>query len=116
MSTSCDRIGKSRSGAPLLGTTGRPGAVRLQFQTGRPGGYQAADQGDRGDARALWLSAHSRAAAAGRLGGERQRIYRLYKDLGLQLQNKTPKRRVKAKLRDDRCAAMQHNETWAELV
>ncbi|ACK50447.1 hypothetical protein Msil_1494 [Methylocella silvestris BL2] len=42
-----------------------------------------------------------------------KRIYRLYKDLGLQLLNKTPKRRVKAKLRDDRCAAMQHNETWA---
>jgi len=42
-----------------------------------------------------------------------KRVYRLYKDLGLQLRNKTPKRRVKAKLRDDRCVAQQHNETWA---
>ena len=29
-----------------------------------------------------------------------KRVYRLYKELGLQLRNKTPKRRVKAKLRD----------------
>ena len=31
-----------------------------------------------------------------------KRVYRLYRELGLQLRNKTPKRRVKAKLRDDR--------------
>ena len=42
-----------------------------------------------------------------------KRIYRLYKSLGLQLRNKTPKRRVKAKLRDDRRPAVQANETWA---
>lgn len=42
-----------------------------------------------------------------------KRIYRLYKDLGLQLRNKTPKRRVKAKLRDDRRPASKTNETWA---
>ena len=29
------------------------------------------------------------------------------------LRNKTPKRRVKAKLRDDRKAATRPNETWA---
>lgn len=42
-----------------------------------------------------------------------KRVYRLYKDMGLQLRNKTPKRRVKAKLREDRKAAVQANETWA---
>ena len=42
-----------------------------------------------------------------------KRIYRLYKELGLQLRNKTPKRRVKAKLREDRSPAVQANETWA---
>jgi putative transposase len=42
-----------------------------------------------------------------------KRIYRLYKELGLQLRNKTPKRRVKAKLRDDRKPATRSNETWA---
>jgi putative transposase len=42
-----------------------------------------------------------------------QRIYRLYRDLGLQLRNKVPKRRVKAKLRDDRRPAQRANETWA---
>lgn len=38
---------------------------------------------------------------------------RIYRELGLQLRNKTPKRRVKAKLRDDRRTATQPNETWA---
>jgi putative transposase len=33
--------------------------------------------------------------------------------LGLQLRNKTPKRRVKAKLREDRRNAARPNETWA---
>src|SRR5262249_54866918 len=31
-----------------------------------------------------------------------KRVYRLYREMGLQLRNKTPKRRVKAKLREDR--------------
>ena len=31
----------------------------------------------------------------------------------MQLRNKTPKRRVKAKLREDRCTAVAANETWA---
>jgi hypothetical protein len=35
---------------------------------------------------------------------------------GLQLRNKTPKRRVKAKLREGRCAPSRPNETWAELL
>jgi putative transposase len=38
---------------------------------------------------------------------------RIYRELGLQLRNKTPKRRVKAKLRDDRKVASRPNETWA---
>jgi putative transposase len=42
-----------------------------------------------------------------------KRIYRLYKELGLQLRNKTPRRRVKAKLRNDRKQATRSNETWA---
>lgn len=42
-----------------------------------------------------------------------KRVYRLYKEMGLQLRNKTPKRRVKAKLRDGREKATQPNETWA---
>ncbi len=42
-----------------------------------------------------------------------KRIYRLYREMGLQLRNKTPKRRVKAKLREDRTPARQGNEIWA---
>ena len=42
-----------------------------------------------------------------------KRVYRLYNEMGLQLRNKTPKRRVKAKLREDRQEAVAVNETWA---
>jgi len=42
-----------------------------------------------------------------------KRTRRLYRELRLQLRNKTPKRRVKAKLRDDRRPATRANETWA---
>ncbi len=42
-----------------------------------------------------------------------KKTYRIYNELGLQLRKKMPKRRVKAKLRDDRRPAMAPNETWA---
>jgi putative transposase len=42
-----------------------------------------------------------------------KRTRRLYNELDLQLRNKTPKRRVKAKLREDRSAATRCNQTWA---
>ena len=42
-----------------------------------------------------------------------KKTHRIYRELGLQLRNKTPKRRVKAKLREDRRDATQPNETWA---
>ena len=38
---------------------------------------------------------------------------RIYNELGLQLRNKNPKRRVKAKLRDDRQEAVGPNDVWA---
>ena len=38
---------------------------------------------------------------------------RVYNELGLQLRNKRPKRRVKAKLRDDRAEAIGPNDVWA---
>lgn len=38
---------------------------------------------------------------------------RIYRELGLQLRHRTPKRRVKAKLRDDRRPATRSNEIWA---
>lgn len=41
------------------------------------------------------------------------KTYRIYKEMGLQLRNKTPKRRVKAKLRDDRAEAVGNNDVWA---
>ena len=47
------------------------------------------------------------------MGANIKRVCRLYRELGLQLRNKTPKRRVKAKLREDRTDARQVNEKWA---
>jgi len=42
-----------------------------------------------------------------------KKTYRVYRELGLQLRDKTPKRRVKAKLRNDRRPATRRNETRA---
>lgn len=42
-----------------------------------------------------------------------KRIYRLHKKMGLQLRNKVPKRRVKAKLRADRTEPTHFNHIWA---
>ncbi len=42
-----------------------------------------------------------------------KKVYRIYRNLGLQLRNKSPKRRVKAKLREDRADAVQSNDVWA---
>ena len=42
-----------------------------------------------------------------------KRIHRLYRLEGLQLRNKTPKRKVSAKLREDRCDANAINDIWA---
>lgn len=39
--------------------------------------------------------------------------YSVYRDMGMQLGNKTPKRRVKAKLREDRAEAVGPNDVWA---
>ena len=42
-----------------------------------------------------------------------KKTYRIYRELGMQLRNKTPRRRVKAKLREDRTEACRPHETWA---
>ena len=42
-----------------------------------------------------------------------KKTYRIYKELGMQLRNKTPKRRVKAKLREDRHEAVGPHDVWA---
>src|SRR5262249_50484048 len=42
-----------------------------------------------------------------------KRVCRLYRQMGLQLRNKSPKRRVKAQLRDDRAPATAPNQVWA---
>ena len=42
-----------------------------------------------------------------------KKMRRIYSELGMQLRNKTPKRRVKAKLREDRTEAIGPNDIWA---
>ena len=63
--------------------------------------------------RSLWVSVCPCAVASRRLAHHQKKTRRIYRELGLQLRNKTPKRRVKAKLRDDRRKATRPNETWA---
>ena len=41
-----------------------------------------------------------------------KRVYRLYMELGLQLQHKTPKRCIKAKQREGCRPVLETNETW----
>jgi hypothetical protein len=41
-------------------------------------------------------------------------VCRLYREMGLQLRNKTPKRRVKAKLRSDRTTAGRPARHWPD--
>lgn len=42
-----------------------------------------------------------------------KRIYRLYCEEGLQIRHKRPKRRVSAKVRDDRTQAIRPNQCWS---
>jgi putative transposase len=71
------------------------------------------DQGDLPDAGAL---GYRRVHVLLRREGwpiNQKKTRRVYLELGLQLRNKTPKPRVKAKLRDDRREATRPNEIWA---
>jgi putative transposase len=63
--------------------------------------------------RALPISARPCSAAARGLAYQSEEDAADLGELGLQLRNKTPKRRVKAKLRGDRTPATRSNETWA---
>jgi putative transposase len=42
-----------------------------------------------------------------------KRLWRLYREMGLQLRNKSPKRRVKANQREGRASAIGPNDIWA---
>lgn len=42
-----------------------------------------------------------------------KKTYRIYRELGMQLRNKTPRRRVKVKLLEDRTEARRPHEIWA---
>lgn len=42
-----------------------------------------------------------------------KRVHRLYREEGLRMRHKTPRRRVSAKLREDRCTATEINECWS---
>jgi transposase InsO family protein len=42
-----------------------------------------------------------------------KRVHWLYREMGLQLRNKSPKRRVKAQLREDRSVPTAANQVWA---
>jgi putative transposase len=109
-----------------LEPAGRHLAVSLQVEARRSAGWQALHSKAERQA-ALKKRMKEIAATRVRFGYRRihallrregwpvnaKRIYRLYRELGLQLRNKTPKRRVKAKLREDRSEAVHSNDVWA---
>ena len=43
----------------------------------------------------------------------KKRVYRLYKEQGLQMRTKKPRRRVQAKAREDRIVAVKKNDVWS---
>ena len=43
----------------------------------------------------------------------RKRVYRLYREMGLQMRRKPPRRRVQAKLREARVPARFQNDCWS---
>ena len=45
-----------------------------------------------------------------------KKAHRLYREAGLRLRSKAPRRRVRAKPREGRRPATRANETWAELA
>jgi hypothetical protein len=75
----------------------------------RTGRRRTTNQRHLPDTSALRLSPRSRLAAV----KAQKKTQRIYRELGLQLRNKTPKRRVKAKLREDQRNATRPNETLA---
>src|SRR5436190_17502277 len=97
----------------LPGAAGGQIDLPLPLQTNRAGHSDEADQRDRRNACALRLSAHSRAAATRRLARQQQAGMPVDCEMGLQLRNKSPKRRVKAQLREDRSPATAANQVWA---
>ena len=97
----------------MWGPPVRPVELPLQLPPFRAGRFVTEDQGDLRSAGALRLPAHPRVAATGGVAREHQEAPRIYKELGLQVRNKHPKRRVKAKLRDDRAEAVGPNDVWA---
>lgn len=87
----------------LCGDPVRPVDLPVQVTSARLGCSGTADQGDLPD------SGYRRVHVL--LRRERWRInkkktYRIYRELDVQLRNKTPKQRVKAKLREDRVEAL----------
>ena len=43
----------------------------------------------------------------------KRRVYRLYKEQGLQMRTKKPKQRIQAKAREDRIIAVKKNDIWS---
>ena len=91
------------------------GYVHLSLQTSdaRSGRLGTTDQRDLRDTGALWLSACPCPAAPRGWIINVKKVRRIYNELGLQLRNKSPKRKVKAKLNRDRKDAVSPMEVWA---
>ena len=95
----------------MSGCSDREIDLSLSLAAFRAGGPRTAHPRDCRDSRAIRVSADPRPAETRGLVVH-VGVSRLYKEMGLQLRNKTPKRQVKAKLREDRVAPVA-GESWA---
>ena len=87
--------------ARLPRSAGRALELSLSFPPRRAGSPQQAHQGDRRDAACATAIGGSTCCCVAKAGQSTvKRVCRLYREQGLQLRNKSPKRRVKAKLRE----------------
>jgi putative transposase len=110
------RRGSLASGVPVRsGAAGGQIDLPLPFQTDREGHSDEADQG-RSPKPVCATYGYRRIHVLLRREGwqvNANRVCRRYREMGLQLRNKSPKRRVKAQLREDRSPAIAANQVWA---
>ena len=102
--------------AGVPGRDVRHGELPLQVSSPRTGRARTSDQGDLPDACALRLSGVHVLLRREGWQINPKKTYRIYHEMGLQLRNKTPKRRVKAKLRDDRKVATGPNRRLPQIA
>lgn len=96
----------------LFCTTNQPQLFPLPLCGGRRQCTPPANQGNHRSPGSLWLPQSSRHAQAGGLGDNHKRIYRLYREQGLSLRLKRPRRNKSAQRRQPQPQGLYPNHVW----